>query len=63
MGKTREARGNPAPSEEIQTAMKHFKAVTKQPELAQTPLDMKADFFLTMWEIALEFFMRKQLDL
>ena len=63
MGKTRETGSNPVPSEEMQTAMKHFKAVTKKPELAQTPLNMKTDFLLTMWEFALEFFTRKQLDL
>lgn len=51
------------PSEEIHTAMKHFKAVTKKPELAQTPLELKTDFFQSMWEFALEFFTRKQLDL
>ena len=42
--------------------MKHFKAVTKQPELAQTPLELKTDFFLYMWEVALEFVTRKQLE-
>jgi len=64
MGKTRETGSNPVPSEEMQTAMKHFKAVTKKPELAQTtPLELKTDFFLEMWEFALEFYTRKQLDL
>lgn len=64
MGKTRETGSNPVPSEEIQSAMTHFKAVTKKPELAQTPpLQLKTDFFLNMWEFALEFFTRKQLHL